>query len=270
MQKFLFLISMFMGVAQAGEILTVKGKVMLVDFSAKHVELTVPAYRLLTVGGKICLQGTTETKGVMDLKCGKVLAMYKDKALVEISKGGMSFQLGEFVSILTENKVASADRMIASYYDTTTGETPARSGIAAGMSFGLNYFFPSVHAEFEVSPAVTIGVVGIYGDSQSNNNRNKTYGGLLSVTYYTPQPTLGLNFEFLTGVYSSDIQIGTASEQITSIVGAALVGWKGYLSDQFFYRGSAGTQYVHNTQDASYLNFSGFFPYFRAEVGMAF
>ncbi|NBT59291.1 hypothetical protein EBT16_10965, partial [bacterium] len=157
-----------------------------------------------------------------------------------------------------------------SYYDSMTGQLPARSGVAGGMTFGLNYFFPSVHVEFAVSHAVSLGITGVYGDSQANNTRNKTYGGLLGLTIYTPQPALGLNFELLAGVYKSEASFGVIKEEVESIMGAALIGWKGYFSEQFHYRVNAGAQYVSNQTKASLLDFSSVLPFFRAEIGVSF
>ncbi|MFM8268918.1 MAG: hypothetical protein ACKN9V_01925, partial [Pseudomonadota bacterium] len=233
-------------------------------------ELWVPAYRGIASETRVCLQGKTETKQILDLKCGKVLSVDKQNVLVEVTKGGLNFQLGEMVTVLTENRAIGEERMVASYYDALSGQMPARTGVAAGMTFGLNYFFPSVHFEFAVSPAVTLGLLGIYGDSQSNNSRNKTYGGLASVTYYTPQPSLGLNFELLFGGYNSNVSYGVVGEEVTSIAVAGLVGWKGYLSEQFHYRLNAGAQYVSNRKTPQYLDFASVLPFFRVEVGVSF
>ncbi|NBV50061.1 hypothetical protein EBR78_02440 [bacterium] len=253
------------------ELLNVKGKVMEVDFGAKRVELYVPAYRGISPETRVCLQGSTDKKQVLDLKCGKVLSVNQQKVQVEVTKGGLSFALGEFVNMITENRSNAQDRMIASYYDNLSGQTPSRSGLAAGMTFGLTYFFPSVHLELALSHAVTLGVTGIYGDAQSNNTRNKTYGGLLGLTYYTAQPALGLHFEVLAGMYNSQVTFtGSVSEKIDSLVGAALVGWKGYLSEQFHYRVNAGAQYVSNQRTPQFLDFSNVLPFFRAEVGVSF
>lgn len=265
-----FLLASLVTVSYAAEVVNVSGKVMLVDFNQKRVELFVPAYKGLTAGSRVCLQGKTEVKQHMDLKCGKLLSVDKQKTVVEVAKGGMTFQLGQVISVLSENKMVGEERMIASYYDSMTGQMPARNGLAAGMTFGLNYFFPSVHLEFATSPSVTFGVLGVYGDSQSNNTRNKTYGGLFSFTYYAPQPSLGLNFELLGGAYSSLVEIGSSSETITSYVGAALLGWKGFLAENLHYRVSAGAQYVSNSTTPQFLNYSGVMPFFRAEVGVSF
>lgn len=268
--KQIFLLLTLAFAAQAVDILNVSGKVMVVDFTTKRVELLVPAYKGIAADTRVCLQGKTQTKQILDLKCGKVVSVNQQNVWVEINKGGLTFQLGETVNVLTENRSVGQERMLASYYDVTSGQMPARTGLAAGMTFGLNYFFPSVHLEVAVSPSVTIGALGIYGDSQSNNSRNKTYGGMLSLAYYLPQPAVGLNFELLLGAYNSNVNYGVVSEEITSIAGAALVGWKGYLSDQFHYRLNAGAQYVSNQQTPKYLDFANVLPFFRAEVGFSF
>jgi len=271
MKHFLFLLVFCSIGSFAVELLNVGGKIMVVDYGSRQVELYVPSYRGVAENSRVCLQGKTSTKQVLDLKCGKVLTVDRQRVLVQVNKGGLNFRLGEVVNVLTENNFTGSERMLASYYDSLTGQMPARSGLAAGMSFGLNYFFPSVHAELAVSHAVTLGVTGIYGDSQSNNTRNKTYGGLLGVTYYTPQPALGLNFEFLVGAYHSDVVFGPGvGEQITSIVAAGLIGWKGYFSETFHYRASAGAQYIANQDNPQYLDFSNVLPFFRAEIGVSF
>lgn len=270
MMKHLFLVLTVSFSALAVDILNVSGKVMVVDFTSKRVELFVPAYKGIAPETRVCLQGKTQTKQILDLKCGKVASVDKQKVLVDITKGGLTFKLGEIVTVLTENRALGEERMLASYYDALTGQMPARTGLATGMTFGLNYFFPSVHLEVAVSPSVTLGVLGVYGDSQSNNSRNKTYGGLVSVTYYTPQPSLGLNFELLLGAYNSNISYGAVGEEVTSIAGALLIGWKGYFSEQFHYRLNAGAQYVSNQKTAQYLDFSNVLPFFRAEVGVSF
>lgn len=251
------------------ELLNVGGKVMMVDFGTKRVELNVPAYRGIEAESRVCLQGRGEVKQSLDLKCGKILSADQQTVLVEITKGGLTFQLGEVVSVITENKAPMEQRMIASYYDNLTGQAPARSGVSAGMTFGLTYFFPSVHLEYAVSHQVTLGVMGLLGDSQSNNRRSQTYGGLLGVTVYMPQPTLGLHFEFLVGAYRSTVTIATLEEATSSIVGAGVVGWKGYLSEQIHYRVSAGAQYVANQTNPQLLDFSNLLPFFRAEVGFS-
>jgi hypothetical protein len=268
--KHLFLLLTAAFSAHAVDILNVSGKVMVVDFTSKRVELIVPNYRGVASDTRVCLQGKTQTKQILDLKCGKIVSVDKQRVLVEVTKGGLEFKLGEIVTVLTENHSVGQERMLASYYDNLTGQMPARTGLAAGMTFGLNYFFPSVHLEFAVSPSVTLGVLGIYGDSQSNNSRNKTYGGLASVTYYTPQPSLGLNFELLFGAYNSNVSYGAVGEEITSIAVAGLVGWKGYLSEQFHYRLNLGAQYISNQTTPKYLDFANVLPFFRAEVGVSF
>jgi len=268
MRIFLSLILLASPVFSA-ELLNVGGKVMMVDFTSKRVELDVPANRGIEADSRVCLQGRGEVKQSLDLKCGKILSVADRTVLVEITKGGLTFQLGEVVNVITENKAPVEQRMIASYYDNLTGQAPARSGVAAGMSFGFNYFFPSVHLEYAVSHQVTLGVLGLLGDSQSNNRRSKTYGGLLGLTVYTPQPTLGLHFEFLVGAYNSTVTIATIEESTSSIVGAGLVGWKGFLSDQIHYRVSGGAQYVANQKRTQLLDFSSVLPFFRAEVGFS-
>lgn len=271
MKHLLFLLVFLSAESFAVELLNVGGKIMVVDYGSKQVELYVPSYRGVAENSRVCLQGKTSTKQVLDLKCGKVLSVDKQRVLVQVNKGGLNFRLGEVVNMLTENNFTGNERMLASYYDSLTGQMPARSGLAAGMSFGLTYFFPSVHAELAVSHAVTLGVTGIYGDSQSNNSRNKTYGGMLGLTYYSPQPALGLNFELLLGAYRSDVVYGPGvGEEITSFMAAGLIGWKGYFSETFHYRASAGAQYVSNQEDPDYLDFANVLPFFRAEIGVSF
>jgi len=271
MKKLLFLMGSWSLSLFAADILNVAGKVVVVDFTNKRVELEVPAYKGIASDTRVCLQGAGHVRQVLDLKCGKVLAVNEERVWVEITKGGLSFKLGEMVSVLTENKSPLSNRMVASYYDRVTGQLPSKSGIAGGMTFGLTYFFPSVHVELSLSPGWSLGVIGLYGDSQSNNSRNKTYGGLLDITYYAPQPTLGLHFDLLFGYYKSQINIGGLGvDDIDSIMGAALVGWKGYFSQELYYRINAGAQYVSNQQRPVSLDFANVLPFFRAEVGVSF
>ena len=267
--KYLFSFLVLISPSFGAELLNVGGKVMMVDFGAKRVELQVAAYKGIEADTRVCLQGRGEVKQAMDLKCGKILSVDEQNVLVEITKGGLTFQLGEVVNVITENKAPVEQRMIASYYDSMTGQAPARSGVSAGMSFGLTYFFPSVHLELALSHQVTLGILGLLGDSQSNNRRSQTYGGLVGVTFYTPQPTLGLHFEFLVGTYQSTVTIATIEESTSSLVGAGLVGWKGHLSEQIHWRASAGAQYVSNQSNPQLLDFSSVLPFFRAEVGFS-
>jgi hypothetical protein len=268
--RYLILSFLIAVTAQAADILNISGQVMMVDFTAKRVELNVPAFRGVSAESRVCLQGKTETKQILDLKCGKILSVDQEKVLVEITKGGLSFKLGEFVTVLTENRAVGEERMLASYYDVSSGQLVARSGVGAGMTFGLNYFFPSVQLELAVSRVATLGITGVYGDSQSNNSRQKTGGGLLSLTFYLPQPTLGLNFELIGGYYSSTVFIGTLAENTNSLMGAALMGWKGFMGRDFHYKVSAGAQYVSNQTEAKYLDFNNVLPFFRAQIGVSF
>ena len=271
MKNFLLVLILITTSVFAADILNVAGKVMVVDFTNKRVELEVPAYRGIASDTRVCLQGSGQLKQALDLKCGKVLSVDNEKVWVEINKGGLSFKLGEMVSVLTENKSPLGERMVASYYDRVTGEIPSKSSVAGGMTFGLTYFFPSVHVELSLAPNWSVSAVGLYGESQSNNSKNRTFGTLLGVTYYTPQPTLGLHFDFLLGYYNSQITIGSLMvDDVDSIMGAALVGWKGYLSQELYYRLNAGAQYISNQQSPNSLDFSSVLPFFRAEVGVTF
>jgi hypothetical protein len=92
--KHLFLLLTAAFSAHAVDILNVSGKVMVVDFTAKRVELIVPNYRGVASDTRVCLQGKTQTKQILDLKCGKIVSVDKQRVLVEVTKGGLEFQLG--------------------------------------------------------------------------------------------------------------------------------------------------------------------------------
>ncbi len=222
--------------------------------------------RELEVEELVCLFEKQELVG-----CGTVMSLTPATADLLMDKVKKT-PVPEMVVILR-----GGTRSLASTNETTEnfGQTPSKNlSISAGMTAGLNYFYPDAHIQLALSRNFSVGVMPMFSSYTGNGNAIQGYGGYLTMSYYhTHSVFRGLAFEGGVGAYNVKASSGSISESNNALAGKFTVGWRGKaLWDLGLDIGVAGgVQYIGLTNNTQLdVSFRGFLPLLTAYVGYAF
>jgi hypothetical protein len=132
------------------------------------------------------------------------------------------------------------------------------------------YVLPTFLFQGMVTPRIAIGVEGIYTRQQGTTSSLRALGALLTVNYYSWRYFRGFWFRGGSGLLFTNADSGTNSENATSLMGIATVGFKFGLGWGINIGLSVGGMYIQRPSTTSItLDFNEFQGVGTATLGLS-
>ncbi len=233
----------------------VKKQVYLRDVNSLELSLNMP----------VCLYS-----GVSQVGCGKITGLVKNAAVIFLKETNFAPNPGLEIAIRPSEKVPSSTASVSESFNKSSS---LAMGIAAGVTAGANYFYPSLHVQVVIAREWTLGLMPMFARSYNSTSSLTGVGGYLTASYYHTHSALrGLEFELGAGAFGLSGTTPTLTQNLLAPGVKATVGWRGRaLWDLGLDLGvAAGIQYLWTPANSLQITFAGLLPLLNAYVGYSF
>jgi hypothetical protein len=259
-------------IAIVSPLLSLGAEVLRVGKDSQSIAITHDETRKWTARDRVCV-----LQRAREIVCGTVTKVASKGAIVKMDQPNYDVLAGDKViskfqpSGVTAAPVARSSAPLMNSVPDSGESEIHRVNIAAGVSVGTSFFYPSLNVQFAVAPTIAVGLGGLFFAYSNDLNSLTAFGGMGNLNYYSQEYFRGLWIQVAGGALMLSASGSGISESATSFLGLATVGWRGYWDLGFNIGVGAGLQYI---SDPGFLNIvttsSGFKPLIVLDVGISF
>jgi hypothetical protein len=255
----LIVVSLILSVACFG------AEVLQVGSTQRVIAISHETFRKWTIGDNVCVIQVAK-----EVACGVVIRVSTKGAVLKLDNRNTDIVRGDMVRLVPPTTRKPAAVLL----NSVEKDDNARAygfNVSAGISAGLNFFFPLIQLQRSIGPYFAIGLMPTYFKAAGADSSVSAFGGLLTANYYNHEYFRGLWAQLGGGILSLTVDNQGVTQKASTPIFLSTVGWRGYWDLGLNVGIAAGLQYIQNPNFASVeIHSFGVQPLVLLDIGFNF